>query len=83
MWGVNYVANEESGFAALPEPNHFMLKDITEWEKVIRNPQMPDVDWEQMAKKDLETAMIDRSKTAVDAALRAQSVSAINGFYGI
>lgn len=65
MWGVNYVANEESGFAALPEPNHFMLKDITEWEKVIRNPQMPDVDWEQMAKKDLETAMIDRSKTAV------------------
>ena len=65
-WGVTYIANEETGFASIPEPNNFLLKDITEWEKVIKTPKMPDsIDWEIMAKKDIEESEIDRSKTAL------------------
>ncbi len=65
IWGVNYVANEETGYAALPEPNNFILGDIDDWEKVIKAPAMPDVDWEAFAKKDIENSKIDRNRTGV------------------
>jgi hypothetical protein len=67
QWGVPYVANEETGFAGLPKPGAFILKDITEWEKVVKAPKYPDefftADWEALAKKDL--ANIDRTQTSV------------------
>lgn len=64
-WGVNYVANEETGFAALPEPNNFILNDITKWHEVIKPPGIPEnIDWEAMAKKDLEKFNVDRTRTA-------------------
>jgi hypothetical protein len=85
QWGVPYIANEETGFAGLPKPGAFILKDITEWEKVIKAPKYPDefftADWEAMAKKDL--ANIDRSQTAVLAMggfMPFQQVVAFMGF---
>lgn len=65
IWGVHYVANEETGYAALPEPNNFILKDIDDWEKVIVAPEKPEVDWEEFAKKDIEASKIDRTQTGV------------------
>ncbi len=65
IWGVTYVANAETGYASLPEPNNFILDDITRWRDVIKAPEMPDVDWEQMAKADYEKAKIDRNVSAV------------------
>ncbi|GHV15834.1 hypothetical protein FACS189493_0380 [Spirochaetia bacterium] len=66
-WGVTYVANEETGFAGLPKPGHFILEDVTQWDKVVKAPKLPDnfytSDWEAMAKKDMEK--IDRSQTGV------------------
>jgi hypothetical protein len=67
QWGVTMVANEETGFAGLPKPGHFILKDITEWKKVVKAPAYPaeffTADWEAMAKKDLEN--FDRTQTSV------------------
>ena len=38
-WGVSYVANEETGYAAIPEPNNFLLEDVTKWHEVIKRPE--------------------------------------------
>lgn len=65
IWGVSYVANEETGYAALPEPNNFILEDIDDWEKIIKAPVKPEVDWEAKAKEDLEAANVDRNETAI------------------
>lgn len=65
IWGVTYVANEETGFASLPEPNNFILDDITKWRDVIKAPEVPNVDWADMAAKDYEKANIDRNISAV------------------
>lgn len=66
MWGVPYVANEETGFASIPKPNDFLIPDITKWDKYIKTPKMPDsIDWELMAKRDYENAKIDRTQSAV------------------
>jgi hypothetical protein len=67
QWGVTMVANEETGFAGLPKPGHFILEDVTRWDKVVKAPPYPDgffdADWEAMAKKDLEK--VDRENLAV------------------
>ena len=65
IWGVSYVTNMETGYAALPEPNNFILKDIKDWEKILIPPQIPELDWEMMAKKDYEASDIDRTQSAV------------------
>ena len=65
IWGVNYVGCDEAAGAILPEPNNFILDDITKWRDVIKAPDLDDVDWEALAKKDLEKANIDRNFTAV------------------
>ncbi len=54
IWGVQYVANREAGYAGLPEPGNFILDDITKWRDVIKAPDISDVDWEKVAKKDME-----------------------------
>lgn len=64
IWGVTYVASESAGNQKLPQPNLFILKDITKWREVIKAPDITGIDWEQMARKDLEAARIDQTKTA-------------------
>ena len=63
MFGVEYVATKEAAGGALPVPGRFILDDITKWRDVIKAPDISDIDWETMAKKDMEK--IDRSQTAV------------------
>lgn len=65
IWGVTYVTNEETGYASIPEPNHFILDDITRWRDVVKAPEIPDVDWEAMAKAGYEKAEINRDTSAV------------------
>lgn len=64
IWGVHYIANEETGYGGIPEPNNFILEDVTRWDKVIRKPEKIDVDWDMQAKKDYEFAQIDRTQSA-------------------
>ena len=63
IWGVEFVATEETAGAVLPVPNQFILDDITKWRDVVKAPDISGIDWEAMAKKDLEK--VDRSVTAV------------------
>ncbi|MBE6913499.1 MAG: veratrol--corrinoid protein metyltransferase [Ruminococcaceae bacterium] len=65
IWGVPYVGCDEAAGAILPEPNKFILEDITKWRDVIKAPDLSDIDWEQLAKKDIERTGIDREYTAV------------------
>ncbi|MPW26500.1 veratrol--corrinoid protein metyltransferase [Alkalibaculum sp. M08DMB] len=82
IWGVKYVTNEETGYAAIPEPNNFLLEDVTKWYKAIKNPEMPDVDWEQQAKKDFAFAELDRSTTAAMAPIELMPFQQLIAFMG-
>lgn len=62
-WGVKYVTNEETGWAALPEPGNFIIKDITRWDEYIKAPDWSDWDWEKAAKEDKERMKVDPEKT--------------------
>jgi hypothetical protein len=64
IWGVTYVPADKAG-ATIPEPNNFILKDITKWRDVIKAPSLEGVDWEKMVKKDLEDSGVDRTQTCV------------------
>lgn len=66
-WGVKYVTNEETGWAALPEPGNFILEDITKWHEVIKKPAVnfEDIDWELMSKRDIEAGKVDYENKVV------------------
>ncbi|MDR3310078.1 MAG: hypothetical protein LBS90_01855 [Oscillospiraceae bacterium] len=86
VWGVNYIANEETNFACIPEPNNFLLDDITKWRDVIKAPELPaNLDWERLAKADIADAELDRSQSAAMAAIGLmpfQQLIAFMGFTG-
>ncbi len=65
IWGVEYVTSAESAGARLPKAWDFILDDITKWHDVIKAPNLDEIDFEQMAKQDLERAKIDRANQAV------------------
>ncbi|MGI6218080.1 MAG: uroporphyrinogen decarboxylase family protein [Coriobacteriales bacterium] len=65
VWGVKWVGSDSAGGGRLPEPNNFILDDITRWRDVIKAPDLSDIDWEQMAKDDLKRSGVDREKTAI------------------
>ena len=65
IWGVNYVATYETGEALLPEPNNFILTDVTKWRDIIKAPDISGIDWEKMVKDDIERVGIDRNETAL------------------
>ena len=64
-WGVKYVTSESTNNAALPEPKNFLIKDITKWRDILKKPDYSHVDWEALAKKDLEQSGIDPTQTAL------------------
>ena len=65
VWGVEYVATYEAGNAIIPKPNDFILDDITKWRDVIKAPSLEGIDWEAMAKKDMENRGIDRTQSCL------------------
>ena len=52
IWGVEFVTTKDTGGMAIPKPGKFILDDITKWRDVIKAPDISDIDWETMAKKD-------------------------------
>ncbi len=63
LWGVEYIPVADAGGAKIPDSSHFILDDITKWRDVIKAPDLSDVDWEQLAKKDLARFPYDRKDT--------------------
>ncbi len=67
-WGVTYVPTRETGNALLPKLGEFILDDITKWRDVIKAPSLEGIDWEAMAKKQLEGFYrqgVNREDTAI------------------
>jgi hypothetical protein len=62
-WGVPFVTNEETGYAAIPRTHDFILTDITKWRDVIKMPNMEDIDWELAAQRDREKFKPDPEQT--------------------
>ena len=65
MWGVELITSKEAAGGRIPKTWDFILDDITKWHDVIKAPSLEGVDWEMMAKKDLEARPIDRENQAV------------------
>lgn len=63
-WGVTFVTNEETGYAAIPKPNDFILTDVTKWEEVIKAPDYSGFDWEAAAEADRKKFVKDPDQTA-------------------
>ena len=54
-YGVEFTNVDAANGAGLPTPGKFILTDIADWPKYIHHPDIPtDVDWEAVAKKDIE-----------------------------
>ena len=55
LFGVDFVSEVTANGGSLPKPGAFILDDIRKWRDVIKRPALLDeIDWEKMAKKDLE-----------------------------
>jgi len=55
IFGVEYVATKETGWASLPVPGKFILDDIRKWPEIIAKlPDLSNVDWEAVCKSDVE-----------------------------
>ena len=64
IWGVPMESVAAVGGFALPKPGHFIIKDISEWRDVIKAPDLTDVDWDAIVKKDLEKLPYSRDNVA-------------------
>ena len=65
IWGIDYIATYETGNALIPKPGEFILKDITKWRDIVKAPDISHIDWEKMAKEDLERTGGDRTQSAL------------------
>ncbi|KPU45584.1 methylcobalamin:coenzyme M methyltransferase [Oxobacter pfennigii] len=81
-WGVTFVTNAETNFAALPKPNDFILTDVTKWRDVIKAPDYSGFDWEAAAKKDREKFVQDPENTAFVISGYADLFQQFIGFMG-
>ena len=82
-WGVTNVPVPEAGGSKIPEPNNFILRDIRKWRDVIKAPDYSHVDYEVLAKKDIENADVNREDTAISYLLFVgffQQLAAFMGF---
>jgi hypothetical protein len=62
-WGVRHITNKETNYAAIPEPNNFILKDVRKWREVLKMPNYGDFDWEKAAKLDREKYVKEPDQT--------------------
>jgi hypothetical protein len=84
-WGIVYVGNKEGQGGMLPEPGHFILKDIRDWKKVIKAPpplETSDSWWADKAKKDIERAGIDRKQSLAQINSLFSPFTTLIGFMG-
>ncbi|MDR0709996.1 MAG: hypothetical protein LBF77_08020 [Spirochaetaceae bacterium] len=63
-FGVRWITPASGGGAPIPAPNEFLLKDVTEWKRVVQFPDVNAYDWAGDAEQDL--AKYDRSQVVID-----------------
>lgn len=65
IWGVKHIIYKEGMGASIPAPGFILLDDISNWRDVIKAPSLDGIDFEAMAKRDIERAGINRNETAL------------------
>lgn len=86
LFGVKWVSVPDASGALLPEPGNFLLKDIRQWRDVVKFPDLSGIDWETMARKDLEACQamgFDFDQSAKEITLHVgyfQTLMALMGF---
>ena len=63
IWGVTNVPVPDSPGSKIPEPGNFILKDIRQWRDVVKKPDFSHIDWEVLAKNDIDNAKVNREET--------------------
>jgi hypothetical protein len=63
-YGVRWVASDSAGGFPLPAPGEFILKDITQWKKQIKIPDVKNYDWEKIAAAEKAAFHYDHEKQA-------------------
>jgi len=83
-FGVNWVYPEHRGInGPIPEPDNFVLKDITRWKKDVTFPDLDAFDWEKAAETEL--APFNRDMVVVEFATgnaQFERLAALMGFEG-
>ncbi|MCL2125709.1 MAG: hypothetical protein FWH33_06950 [Oscillospiraceae bacterium] len=70
VWGVTNYPNQDTAGSAMPAPNVYIMEDITKWRDVLKTPKLrSDLDFEAMAKAEMERIEINRDETALRAGL--------------
>ena len=64
-FGVRWVRPSSGMNAGIPAPGEFVLKDVTQWKKVVQFPDVDAFDWEK-ASEEFYSRGIDREQVAVD-----------------
>lgn len=64
IWGTQYAGSEAAGDAKMPDPGKPMFDDITKWRDYVKAPDFSDVDFERLAKHDMQ--YVDRRESAVE-----------------
>jgi len=82
IWGVTHVPVPEAGGTKMPEPNNFILTDIRKWRDVIRAPDLTGINWEAMAKKDIDELAVNREDTALVLSIMAEPFLKLVSFMG-
>ena len=62
IWGVEYIG---AGIGEMPVPGKILLEDIRNWRDIVVAPDISDVDWEAVARKDLDKLTVDPSEVAL------------------
>ncbi len=82
IWGVNHIPVPEAGGAKIPQTYDFILEDVRKWRDVIKAPDLSDIDWEALAKKDLDNSPYDRSQTMLSYSLHPGYFQLLASFMG-
>jgi hypothetical protein len=51
MFGVTYVSSAQTSGTSLPEPGNFIMDDVRNWRKIVKLPDISNVDWEAATKQ--------------------------------
>jgi len=65
IFGVPYESVPLVGGFSLPKPGAFILKDIRKWRDVIKVPDLSNVDWEAVAKEQLDNLPYSRDNVSL------------------
>ena len=81
-FGLKWITNPESMSGLIPDVSNPILKDVTKWRDVIKTPDLSGIDWEIVAKKDIEKSGINDETEARMVTIGLMPFQEFVGFMG-